>query len=435
MLLIYSEKSSTRLNYVLDFIFNYIAVADYENITDLEVYKNFKGDKLNYSEARIDDKEFFICATSFLFETDLITQKIDIIDFEDTKALFPVHQKGDMPFDVFSAIFYMLSRYEEYQPYIKDAHGRFKPNDSLAFKNGFLNKPVVNIWIKWFVEKLNKKCDLKRSPIRKAYNFVNTIDIDMAYSFRFKGIYRNMFGYLRSFKNYNIKEVLERTRVITGFNKDPFDTFDYILDVHKKNDLNTIFFVHVGDYGLYDKNIPFKNNKFRELIRHLSDYAEIGIHPSYESSLKPEKVKIEIERLSEIIKKDISKSRQHFLKLTFPKTYRHLIDNKIKEDYSLGYASEVGFRAGTCTPFKFFNLDANEATPLIIHPFSIMEGTLKDYQHKNTKDAMQCISQQITEIKNINGEFVSLFHNESLSNKDRWEGWQEVYEQMIKLAL
>lgn len=435
MLLIYSDKSSTRLDYVLDFIFNDIVSADFENTSDIEQYKNFNGDKLNYSEGRIDENEFFIYSSLFLFESDLTTQKIDIIDFEDTKALFPVHQKADLPFDLFSAVFYLLSRYEEYQPYIKDVHGRFKPNDSLAYKNGFLNKPVVNIWIKSFVEKFNKKSDLKLSPINKAYRFINTIDIDMAYSFKYKGIYRNMFGYLRSIKNNNMKEVFDRSRVVAGLSKDPFDTFDFILNFHKKYNLNTIFFVHVGDYGIYDKNIPFKNNKFRDLIRHLSDYAEIGIHPSYESSLKPERVKIEIERLSEIIKKDITKSRQHFLKLTFPKTYRNLIDNKIKEDYSLGYASEVGFRAGTCTPFKFFNLDANEATSLIIHPFSIMEGTLRDYQNKNAKEALQCITQQIFEIKNMNGEFVSLWHNESLSNADRWIGWQEVYEQMINLAL
>ena len=443
MLLIYSEKSSPRLQYVMDFIFSDVAAAVYEHTTDLEQYVNFNGSKLNYSSQRIEENEFFLAAFPFIFENDLTTQRVNVIDFEETKALFPIsriessenNRTADFPFDIFSAVFYMLSRFEEYQPFIKDIHGRFKPTESIAFNNGFLNKPVVNIWVKHFIDKINNKLSLKLSPKPKKYNFINTLDIDIAYSFINKGLYRNFFGYLRSVKNGNMGEIMERTRVITGLHKDPFDTFDLILDLHQKYNLNTVFFIHVGDYGLYDKNIPYKNNKFRDLIRHLSDYAEIGIHPSYESSTKQEKLQIEIERLSEIIKKDITKSRQHFLKLTFPKTYRNLLNNKIKEDYSLGYASEVGFRAGTCTPFKFFDLDTNQKTALTIRPFSIMEGTLRDYQHKNKQEALQSITQQIEAVKSVNGEFISLWHNESLSNADRWEGWHEVYEKMINLAL
>jgi len=435
MLLIYSEKSGPRLQYVLDFIFSDVSATAYEHTTDVEQYVNSKESKINYSGQRIDAKEFFISSSPFIYESSLTTNNIDVIDFEETKALFPVSLDADIPFDVFSAVFYMLSRYEEYQPYIKDAHGRYKATDSISCINGFLDKPAVNIWIKSLIEKINKKLSVNLSLKAHKYNFINTIDVDIAYSYKNKGLYRNFFGYLRSLRYAKFDEISERTSVISGLRKDPFDTYDYIIDLQQKYNLNTIFFIHVGDYGAYDKNIPFKNNKFRDLIRHLSDYAEIGIHPSYESAAKPEKVRIEIERLSEIIKKDITKSRQHFLKLSFPKTYLTLIENKIKEDYTLGYASVIGFRAGTCTPFKFFDLDANQKTTLTIRPFSIMDGTLKDYQNKNSQEALQKISQQIDKVKSVNGEFISLWHNESLSNSGRWEGWSEVYEKMINLAL
>ena len=435
MLLIYSYKSGPRLQYVLDFIFSDVLNIPFEHTTDLERYTNYEGGKLNYSLQRVTENEFFLCSAPFIFENNLSTYKIDIIDFEGFKALFPVNQNADLPYDIFSAVFYMLSRFEEYQPFIKDVHDRFEPTDSLAYKNGFLNKPVVNLWIISFIEKINKKLSVNLPAKAGKYRFVNTFDIDLAYSYRNKGMYRNMFGYLRSLKHANSSEIIERSRVLSGLSKDPFDTYDFILDYQQKFNLNTIFFVHVGDYARYDKNIPYKNNKFRDLIRHLSDYAYIGIHPSYESSSKVEKLSIEIERLSEIIKKDITKSRQHFLRLTFPKTYRQLIENKIKEDFSLGFASEVGFRAGTCTPFKFFNLDTNQATSLTIRPFSIMEGTLKDYQNKTPQEALKCINKQIAEIKNVNGEFISLWHNESLSNTGRWIGWKEIYAQMINEAL
>jgi len=435
MLLIYTEKISPRLQYVLDFIFNDIAKTEYTITSDLEYFTNYENIKINYSSKRICSYEYFLPSNTFIFENDLCLKKLNIFNFQNTKAIFPTHTEGDFSFDIFSAVFLMLSRFEEYQPYIKDAHGRFKPSESIAFKNNFLDKPVVNIWLKYFLSSLNKKFNINLPTQARKFKFINTIDIDIAFSYANKGLYRNLFGYLRDFKNFNFKDILLRTKVLGKLAHDPYDTYDYILKIHQKYMLNTIFFVHVGDYGLYDKNIPFKNNKFRDLIRHLSDYAEIGIHPSYESSTKNEKLHTEIERLSEIIKKDVTKSRQHFLRITLPHTYRNLIDAKIKEDYSLGFASEAGFRAGTCTPFKFFDLDANKTTSLTIKPFTIMDGTLKDYLNKSPDEAVAITTDLLNHTKNLNGEFIMLWHNESLSNKQRWEGWQYVYEKMINLAL
>lgn len=434
MLLIYSEKQSARLSYILDFVFVEYAGIQYELTTDVTYYCSAEGHKINYSSQALCSNEFRLSPASLLFENDLNPPRIGVIEFGGTSALFPTYPASDFSFDVLCACFYMLSRFEEYQPYIKDSHGRFKPDESLASKHDFLGQPVVNIWINAFLAALNKSFGTtwKNS---NAYSFTNTIDIDIAWSYKHKGMYRNVYGLLRSLSHGNFAEIAERLKVVAGLQKDPFDTFDFIIDLHKKHNLNTIFFVHVGDYGVYDKNIPYKNNKFRELIRHLADYAEIGIHPSYESSLKPEKVKEEIERLSEIIKKDVTKSRQHFLRITFPYTYRILVDNKIKEDLSLGFASEIGFRAGTCTPFRFFDLDAGKPTSLLIRPFSLMEGTLKDYKNLNLSKSEHYIKHQINIIKENQGEFISLWHNESLSDVNRWEGWRDLYKKMIELAL
>jgi len=434
MFVIYSEKQSTRLNYVLSFLFSDYAGTPFKHTTDIEFYKGAEGFKINYSNEGILQNEIFIIPHYLLFENDLNAHLVNVIDFEGTKALFPLSKKSDYPFDIFASVFYMLSRYEEYQPFIKDAHGRFKPADSLASQHGFLIKPVVNIWVNHFLKTLNKKFNLNLK-YKNTYKFINTIDVDIAFSYKHKGFYRNFFGFLKSAGNMQFLAMKQRFQVLSNLKKDPFDTYDYILDLHQKHNLTTIFFIHVGDYTKYDKNIIHTSSKFRDLIRHLSDYAEIGIHPSYESSVKTEKVAEEIERLSDIVKKDIQKSRQHFLLLNFPQTYRVLLDNKIKEDYSLGFASDLGFRAGICTPFRFFDLDSNKCTSLIIRPFSIMEGTLKDYKNLNPDMALQSMSNQVNIIKDLKGEFISLWHNESLSDLERWVGWRTVYEKMIQEAL
>lgn len=435
MFVIYSEKESSRLSYVLQYIFGDLCGVDFLLTTDIDTYKSTEGLKINYSARRMSGEEFYIEACPILFDSNLNPCKVGVADFEGTKALFPQKETTDFSFDIFSAVFYMLSRYEEYQPYIKDAHGRFKPTESLAYKHGFLNKPVVNIWVNHFIRSLEAKYKQDLNLKTPRYSFVNTIDIDIAYSFAHKGLYRNFFGYVRALLYGRFDEILQRSKVLGGALRDPFDNYDFIIDTLQKYRLNTIFFVHVGDYGIYDKNVPYKNNKFRDLIRHLADYAEIGIHPSYESSTREDKLQEEIERLSEIIRKDITKSRQHFLRLSFPQTYRQLINNKIREDFSLGFASEIGFRAGVCTPFRFFDLDTNKATSLIIRPFSLMEGTLKDYLNKNINESMGIIESQIREVRDAGGEFISLWHNESLGNEGRWEGWKEVYEKMIQWAV
>jgi hypothetical protein len=76
--------------------------------------------------------------------------------------------------------------------------------------------------------------------------------------------------------------------------KDPYDTFEYIISLIERLKVNTIFFVLYGDYGKYDKNINPYNNKFRRLIKQLCDYGKVGVHPSYESFDYPQLINSQI---------------------------------------------------------------------------------------------------------------------------------------------
>ncbi len=166
----------------------------------------------------------------------------------------------------------------------------------------------------------------------------------------------------------------------------------------------------------------------------MSDFAKIGIHPSYSSNSNHSKLLKEIKRLETITKKEVTKSRQHFLKLTLPETYNHLCDLGIADDYTMGYASVVGFRASICTPFTFYNLDLETVLPLKVHPFAVMDATLLYYMKLNTEEAMKKISDLIEEVKKVDGTFISLWHNDTFSDYKQWLGWKDVYKNMIKLA-
>ena len=195
-----------------------------------------------------------------------------------------------------------------------------------------------------------------------------------------------------------------------------------------------IYFILLADYGLNDKNISFTKRKFQLLIKRLADFASIGVHPSYGSNSDYKKLPKEISRIEGITKREVTKSRQHFLKLTLPETYNHLSDLGIKDDYTMGYASALGFRASICSTFTFYNLDTETILPLRIHPFAVMDATLLYYLNLTPQVSLNKIKQLINEVKNVNGTFISLWHNDTFSNFKQWKGWKSVYKEMIEAA-
>jgi hypothetical protein len=405
---------------------------DFTLTANLEQFKTFIGPKISYTNNPVAD-ELFFTSRNLLFETGITDQNISVFDFNNNKVFFATGKSSALPFDIFAASFYLVSRYEEYLPHIRDEHDRFDAKDSLAFLNGFLQKPVVNIWVSWMKQLLAEKYpELIFS--KNKYQFVSTIDIDNAYAYREKGFTRSLGGYLKSFSKFDFTEIAERSRVLFGTDKDPYDTYQFQLEIIKKYKLKAIYFFLLGDYGVNDKNLPIESKKFQSLIKMLGDYAQIGIHPSYGSNKSKEQLKKEVARLSGVLHRDVTQSRQHFLKLTLPETYRNLIDLDITDDYTMGFASQVGFRAGICTSFNFYDLDMELETKLKIHPFAMMEGTLKYSMSVRPEDAMMKIQPLIDEVRKVDGVFMSLWHNDTLNDRKIWLGWKAVYEQMVSYA-
>lgn len=405
-------------------------MTSYRLTNDRDEFINYDGPKFSYGLNPIAD-EYFIKSKELLFEVGIVEYEITCIPFKHAKAIFPCNAKSDFPFDIFAASFYMASRYEEYLPHKRDVHNRFDAKESAAYQNNFLEYPVVNIWSEAFWDEL-----LKRFPqlTRKhnSYKFITTIDVDNAFAYKEKGFVRSVAGFLKNIFKFEIIELFERIKVQFGFKIDPYDTFDYQLEMIKKYDLEVIYFILLGDYGYNDKNIPVTSAKFRSLIKSLADYAKVGIHPSYGSNKDFNQLQKEVARLSDIIHLQIDKSRQHFLKLQLPDTYRNLLELNITNDYTMGYACYFGFRSGLCIPYHFYDLDLEVETPLMIHPFAVMEGTLKYYLSIEPEEAITYYKKLIDEVRAVNGTFISLWHNDSINDSTLWKGWKNVFEEMIE---
>src|SRR6185437_6045723 len=201
----------------------------------------------------------------------------------------------------------------------------------------------------------------------------------------------------------------DKTLTLLGLKKDKYDTYDYQESIFKKYTLRPVYFFLAAKRGKYDKNIPIEGISFIDLVKRASSIADVGIHPSYQSQGKPEVVIAE--------------------------TYRTLAKLGITDDYSLTHASCPGFRAGTCTPFFFYDLPKEEVLPVKIHSTIIMEGTLREYMKLNPDEAIALSKKLISEVKNCDGEFICIWHNHSIGETSSWKGWRRVFESMIENAL
>ncbi len=430
MLLIYTPKITSRLTYTFRQFFKRILQIEIEFTTEVNTFAAHNGPKMTYAKHPLST-EFFVQSHHLLFEQGINDLNITVQDWEDTKCFFKMSDKSVIPFDIFAATFYLLSRYEEHMPHVKDVHERFSAKESIAYNHGFLDKPVIDIW----AYKL-KALLIERFPDYKIENrqfkYISTIDVDCAYAYKQKGPIRTLGGFVKDISSLNIKQFWFRILVLLNFRKDPFDSFDWLLNIQKKYNVSTIFFFLVSEYTTYDKNIPVGNIKFQSLIKHIVDYSPVGLHPSYFTMRNLEKLKKEKKRLESIINTPIIKSRQHFLRFDLPETFQNLVDVDIQEDYSIGYASHFGFRAGTCTPFYFYDMQHEIQTPLKLFPFAVMDVTLKDYLQYSNKKSFAILMQLAEEVKKVNGTFITLNHNETFNDFGRFKGWKQMYVKLIK---
>lgn len=432
--LILVPKITNRLRYVFKLLLDELLGLDTEFTTDSTVFLNHEAPKLHYGYQPIGD-EIFQKATSLLFERDIAPVSLKWKTYNGTKVIFPVASAVSMlPFDVFAATFFLVSRYEEYLPFVPDKFGRFEAASSALQQEGMLQKPLVNIW----AIELQRILSIHFPELqfkKNKFTFLPTYDIDSAWAYCHKGLFRILGGYIKHLFKLNFDEIKFRTAVLRGKEIDPFDTFDFQIALQKEFQLYPIYFILCGDYGAYDKNISIRNRYFCNLIKKLGDYSEVGIHPSFDSFLNEEQLQKEIKNLSCVLNREVTKSRQHFLRMSIPKSYQKLIELDITDDYTMGYASSPGFRAGIASSFLFYDLEHDVSTNLRIHPLTVMDGTLRDYMNMDVDAAFETIKTLIDEVKAVEGTFISLWHNETLSNNKRWKGWREMYREMIEHIL
>ncbi|MBV7270075.1 polysaccharide deacetylase family protein [Winogradskyella luteola] len=430
MLLVYTHKITPRLRYTFKHICKRILGLEVKFTSKVEDFIAHNSLKMSYAKQPLSN-ELFVRSHTLLFEQGLADLDINVQQWENTKGFFATGERSDLPFDIFAASFYLLSRYEEYMPHVKDDYGRFMAKESLAYKHRFLNQPIVDVWAYKLRAVLQKRFpDFGFS--KRDYKIQPVIDVPMTYYFRKKGLLRTIGGTFSDIGRFRLKQLYQRYLVLMGFKRDPYDTFKWIITKQKQSKFKFLVLFLIGDYSTYDKNINVNKREFVSLIKSVADYCNVGIKASYFalediSILKKEKLKLEA-----ITNIELKAVRHSFSKLNLPQSYRNLIELEIHQDFTMGYIDTLGFRAGTCTPFQFYDLDYEVQTPLQINPYHCLDFGLLKYQSE--LDKKEHLQKLIDEVKAVNGTFIPVFHNYTFSDLDRWKGYRSLFNLILESA-
>lgn len=337
--------------------------------------------------------------------------------------------------DIIASSFFLLSRYEEIvRCDVRDKHGRFTGKESLPYRAGFLQRPIVDEYGKAF-RKLLKTIGFEiNEPEEKINRIYLTHDVDQL------AHYRSVRGLASAF--LHAREIPTALKTYFGkIENDPWFSFPWLFKLNsslKNTNCETIAFIKTkGDNSPEDKtNYGFYSKDFKHLLQLCNEYdVKIGLHASYAAGENPLLIEKEKQQIKSAVNKKITYNRHHYLRIKEPEDMDALVHAGITDDFTLGYADIAGFRLGTSRCVKWINPATLQLTPLNLHPLTVMDRTLDDKRYMNLSEdeAFEVCKKIIDETKKHNGDLTLLWHNTNIYDYQsfRKSYQKKLYEKVI----
>ncbi len=384
-----SNNNINERKYIIDVIFKEFLGLEYKLKLGSKDYEI----KLNNGTKLIIEDHFF-----HNYPKDLEYLKLENIPFKIEEL------------DIFAASFFMLTRWEEYVNKNRDSHDRFPATESLAYKQGFLDRPVINEYVEELKEKL-LELDSSLELKKRNYQLILTHDVDNLYFWKnIKQLLRIVVGDILKRKDLALayNRVREYVLVKTNRQRDPFDTFDWLMDKSESIGVKSRFYFMSGGVTEYDNRYKIDEIKSLELIEKIKKRGHIiGIHPSYNAYNDKIQFKKELDLLEEAVGQKVIEGREHYLRFEVPITWQVWEDNGMKVDSTCGYADKEGFRCGTGNEFTVFNILTREKLKLKERPLIVMDCSLFDYNNNSYDEAMK----KVRKMTKLTKDFTMLWHN------------------------
>lgn len=270
----------------------------------------------------------------------------------------------------------------------------------------------------------------------RSLTFQPTVDVDVAFKHLGRSRFKHMSIQVRDALLGRWGDCRRRSRVMRGREADPYDTYGFLLDVHREE--SVFWFVLAADRSRpFDIGLNPESDVLPSLGETLSSHAggaEVCWHPGYRAMEDSQVCKREGERFWSWPCVNREVIRAHFLRSEPSRDWARWEALGVKHDASLGWARDLGFRAGTSRPFRAFDLEKERAMVLTIHPVAVMDAALKDGLGWTPQQAAQEMDSTMGVVSEVGGVWMSCWHNTSVSEEDEWRGWRATYLHMVQSA-
>lgn len=318
--------------------------------------------------------------------------------------------------DLVASSYFLLTRYEEMvRRDLRDEHGRFPGKESLPYRAGFINRPIVEeygLYLRNKIRQLGIRLPDEKRGIKKVYL---THDVDEPFFCRsWRSVVRE------TIRSRNLSAAVKNK--MGKLESDPYYTFPWFFEENKKvRDIlgeekhKTICFFKAGGKGRQDKPAyNLKGKDMKSLFSLCNQYqVQIGLHSSYQAGIEPERIKKEKLHLETSTGKKTQINRHHYLSCREPEHMAFLQKAEINADYTLGYADIAGFRLGTCRPVRWINPATRKLSTLVLYPLTLMDCSLSETKYMNLsyEDALKYSLGLIEQTTRHRGNLVLLWHN------------------------
>jgi hypothetical protein len=330
--------------------------------------------------------------------------------------------------DIFAVALFMLSRWEETVVSTLDDHDRFPAAASVAYRQGFLDRPIVDEYALILREWL-KVIRPRFEPVTRRFSVRLSHDVDDVR--RFSWPYR--IGRAIGIALRRRRALLQYGRDFVSLlrSPDPFTGIYQLADLSEQYGFSSAFYFQAAESGAYDRGYDLASRHIRGCVNALRERGhEIGFHGGYRAFADRERLLREKARFERSLDQPARGGRQHYLRFIAPQTWRIWEEVGLEYDSTLGFADHEGFRCGSCHPFRPFDLEKNRELDLLEVPLLVMDGTLRRYRGLTPQQGKDVILKIAQRCYQVNGVFTMLWHNSSLEGE--WQPWFAMYQHVLR---
>lgn len=425
-MLVHIERSSSRVRYVISHVLERILGLDVQYADDAEAFRSATGPRLNYGTQRFEGA-FHIPWSGAIEE--LPKQDPTVSLHGDARSMFLVNGEEDL----FAGIFFLLSLWDEMRCKERDGHGRVPSAALFTVRSGIADRP----WIDEKVMALGAALErMWPGELQCTVRYSNCVTVDMDNILRYGGrpFTRAIGASVNDLLRGEWSAVVERWKVRGGVLPDPFTRVLECVAAHRDKVQRAIFFFLMQGDRAFDHAAGHEHEAVRQVIRRAGEIGVVGLHPSYGSSQEPTTAEKERTTLMRINGKAINHTRQHFLRWRLPETVQELSSAGYYEEHTLGFTDRAGFRVGTSSPFPWYDLEREEETRLMLHPFAVMDSALIEQQRMAPDEVVRTMNAMSDLVRAVNGQFVSVWHDRYLSGHREFAPWPAVFERVMEHA-